>query len=128
MSDRLSAKELKSFRERFDPVAVELAGAARDLVFQVFPDAMETAEGEEIGYGFDQGYKGFVLALSLKKKGSLNIGIAEGASTADPDGLLKGPGKRHRHVALMKASDLSNPALRRLLGRALEGRRSESGS
>ena len=127
MADKLDAKELRSFLEGFDPVARELAMAVRGLVLDVFPDAIETAEGKEIGYGFDRGYKGLVFALSLKK-GGLNIGVAEGASLEDPDNLLRGTGKRHRHVPVVNTSDLSNPALRRLLERALESRRGEGRS
>jgi len=127
MADKLDAKELRSFLEGFDPVARELVMAVRGLVLDVFPDAIETAEGKEIGYGFDRGYKGLVFALSLKK-GGLNIGVAEGASLEDPDNLLRGTGKRHRHVPVVNTSDLSNPALRRLLERALESRRGEGRS
>ena len=40
------------------------------------------------------------------------------ASLADPDGLLEGTGKRHRHVKLRTVADVRAPALRDLLVRA----------
>lgn len=126
MKRRLEALELRAFLERFDPVAGQLAVAARDLIFDVFPDAMEAPEGKEIGFGFDRGYKGLVFALSLKR-GGVNLGVAGGASLADRDGLLKGTGKVHRHVPVSDVSALSNPALRRLLERALAERRVDFG-
>jgi len=126
MDGRLEARELRAFLERFDPVAGQLAVAARDLILDVFPDAIETAEGKEIGFGFDRGYKGLVFALSMKRSG-INLGVAGGAGLADPDGLLKGTGKVHRHVPVLDVAALSDPALRRLLGRALAVRRAEFG-
>jgi len=125
MADSLNAKELKAFLERFDAVAAELARSARELVLDVFPDAMETAERKEIGSGSIEGTRGW---CSLCRSSGLNFGIAEGATMSDPDGLIGGAGKRHRHHPVVDVVELSNPALRGLLERTLESRRSVTGS
>jgi hypothetical protein len=125
MAERLKKQELDKFLEGFDPAAAQLAKMARALILDVFPDAIEVAEGKEIGYGFDRGYKGLVFAISLKK-GGINLGIADAASMADPDGLLRGEGKRHRHVPVCDGAALERPALRELLKDALLRRRAES--
>lgn len=39
---------------RDDPVRA-LALATRDIVLEIFPDAVETAEGNDLGYGSDSG-------------------------------------------------------------------------
>ena len=125
MAERLKKQELDTFLEGFDPAAAQLAKAARRLILEVFPDAIEMAEGKEIGYGFDRGYKGLVFAISLKK-GGINLGIADGASMPDPDGLLRGEGKRHRHVSITDGEALERHALRELLKDAVLRRRAEA--
>ena len=91
-----------------------------DVVLDIFPDAVETAEGSDLGYGFDTGYKGLVFTISLTSTG-VNLGVYGGASLDDPAGLLEGTGRVHRHVKIRTESDLSND-LRELLGSALAKR------
>jgi hypothetical protein len=122
MSDRLSVDALGAFLMPFTPAAQTVAVAARDVLFEIFPQAIETAEGKDLGYGFDRGYKGLVFTISLKKQG-VNLGVAGGASLEDPDGLLRGTGKVHRHVEILDAKRLGDPDLLRLLRRSLAARR-----
>jgi hypothetical protein len=124
MKDHLSREELTAFLTPFSPGAQQIALATRDLLLDLFPDAIETAEGRELGYGFDRGYKGLVFTISLKKSG-VNLGVVGGASLVDPDGLLRGTGKLHRHVEILESHAVEDPRLRALLGRALTGRRSK---
>jgi hypothetical protein len=97
-----------------------LALASRNVVLEIFPDAVETAEGNDLGYGFDAGYQGLVFTISLVRAG-VNLGVFGGASLDDPAGLLEGSGKVHRHVKIRDTSAL-NDELRELLRRALEVR------
>jgi hypothetical protein len=122
-SQRLTADELAKFLAPFSAQARSLASASREVVLKVFPDAIETAEGKELGYGFDRGYKGLVFAISMKKNG-VNVGVTRGATLDDPACLLRGTGKVHRHVDVLDAAALSDPALTHLLSRALALKRS----
>ncbi len=106
----------------FPPVTQAIASAARARLLRIFPDAIETAEGRELGYGFDRGYNGLVFTVSLKKNG-VNLGIVGGASMDDPDGLLRGTGKLHRHVEIANLALLDDDRLVRLLSSALVRRR-----
>jgi hypothetical protein len=121
MPDRLTPEALTSFLASFSPDAQTLARAARGRLLDIFPDAMETAEGKDLGYGFDRGYKGLVFTVNLKKR-AVNIGVARGASMEDPDGLLTGSGKLHRHIEILDAKLLDDARYIRLLRRALESR------
>ena len=49
----------------------------------------------------------------------INLGFNFGADLEDPDGLLSGTGKKIRHVTLRESSDLSHPAIARLLADAV---------
>jgi hypothetical protein len=122
MKDRLSAKTLAAFLAPYPPDVRAIAEAVRDVLLAVFPDAIETAGGKDLGYGFDRGYKGLVFTISLKARG-VNLGVAGGATLEDPDGLLQGTGKVHRHVEILDVQRLKDPHLTALLERALGVRR-----
>jgi hypothetical protein len=120
----LSADQLDTFLSGRDDGVRALTLASRALVQEVFPDAVETAEGNDLGYGFDAGYKGLVFTISLVRDG-VNVGVFRGASMEDPAGLLEGTGKVHRHIKIRSESDLSDD-LGDLLTRALDLRRAET--
>jgi hypothetical protein len=117
-------EQLDQFLGNRDDNVRALALASRNLVLEVFPDAIETAEGNDLGYGFDSGYKGLVFTISLTRAG-VNLGVYGGASLEDPAGLLEGTGKVHRHVKIRDESDLDGD-VRDLLSRALDRRRTQS--
>jgi hypothetical protein len=124
MAAWLDSKTLESFLKTFSPEAQSIALATRKVIHSIFPEAMETAEGKELGYGFDRGYKGLVFAISMKKSG-INLGVAGGAALDDPRGLLQGSGKVHRHIEILDAAALKEASLLSLLRRALAIRRHE---
>jgi hypothetical protein len=119
----LPAADLERFLAQFDAEAATVAVAARDAVLQVFPEALETADGKDVGYGTSAGYKGLVFVISPKRR-AVNLGVARGASLPDPDGLMSGAGKVHRHVELRSVEAARDPALHRLMERALARHRS----
>ena len=120
---RLSGDQLDAFFSDRDDTVRALALASRDLVLKVFPDAIETAEGNELGYGFDSGYQGLVFTISLVRAG-VNLGVYGGASLDDPARLLEGTGKVHRHVKIRNTAALNNQ-LHELLRHALDRRRAQ---
>jgi hypothetical protein len=97
-----------------------LIGAARKFVAEAFPGSTETLDesGRLIGYSYGPGYKGLVCTMILSRAG-VKLGVVRGSELPDPNGLLEGAGKVHRHVALKSPADLKRPGLKRLLKRAL---------
>ena len=71
-----------------------------------------------MGYGFGPGYSDAICTIIPSKTG-IKLGIVDGASLEDPDGLLEGSGKRHKHVVVKTAADARSAALKRLLKTAL---------
>ena len=53
-------------------------------------------------------------------KAHANVGFYQGATLADPAGLLEGAGKRMRHVKLRPGADLNDKALNDLIAAAYE--------
>jgi len=94
----------------------KLALAARAFVLRVIPKAMEQVDSKSkvIGFGFGAGYKDMICSL-MPAKTWVTLGIGWGAELPDPQKLMDGAGKVHRHVKLKSESDLKVPALEALL-------------
>lgn len=103
---------------RVSTIARQLEG----LVRKVFPGAVESRDGAEIGFGFGTGYKDLVFVVS-RQKTHVNLGIARGAELQSKFPLLEGRGKVHRHVKITALDDLTNPELTRLMQAALKAAR-----
>jgi hypothetical protein len=93
-----------------------LARQARKQLREWLPDAGEgvDAAARMLAYSYGPGYKGMVCTLLLSKSG-LKLGLVGGAALADPDGLLAGSGKVHRHVQLRTVQDLQKAGLKQLV-------------
>jgi hypothetical protein len=115
-----SQKDVESFLATYPPEVGALARAAKRLLEASLPNAEETLDesARVIGYGYGPGYKGCVCTLILSKTG-VKIGIAYGATMPDPNGLLRGAGKVHRHVVLQTVADLKQPGVKALVKAAL---------
>ena len=127
MADRLTDEQVDEFLRAADPDVAAITRAVRAKLLEVFPDAIETAEGGELGLGFDRGYAGLVFTVS-PQRGYVNLGVARGASLDDPARLMEGRGRVHRHLKIRSTAQLDDAALDDLLGRALTARRTEAGT
>ena len=89
---------------------------ARRLLEGALPNAQETLDetAKVIGFGYGPGYKNCVCTLIMSQKG-VKLGIGYGASMPDPERLLHGAGKVHRHVVLQTEADLKQPGLKPLI-------------
>src|SRR5579863_6126645 len=113
----------KAVSELLEPYSADvqkLAMATRAFVLRVIPNAMEQVDTKSkvIGFGFGTGYKDMICSL-MPAKAWVTLGIAGGAELLDPQKLMEGSGKVHRHVKLKSNSDLENPALESLLKASL---------
>jgi hypothetical protein len=114
------ATNLETFLASYPPDVRELALAARGFLADALPGAAETidASAKLFGYAYGPGYKGVVCTLLMSKTG-VKIGIARGSELPDPEHLMQGCGKVHRHVQLQTIADLKQPGLKPLLKAAL---------
>ena len=96
-----------------------LAKGAAAKIRAVLPNAHETCEGGDCGFGTAPGYKGLIFTLTPAAD-HVSLGFANGATLDDPTGFLEGKGKGHRHVKLQTESDLKRGALDRLLKLAVK--------
>lgn len=105
------------------PPVADLARRLCALTLEIYPDAVVTVDGGDIGFGSGTGYKGLVFVVAPHSR-HVTLGIAGGATLPDPAGLMAGTGKVHRHVKIHDPADLARPELRDLMVTALarEGR------
>ncbi|WP_290865914.1 DUF1801 domain-containing protein [Hamadaea sp.] len=95
----------------------DVAAVAHRIIAQisrVYPDAVVTVDGGDIGFGSGTGYKGLSFVVTPHTS-HVTLGIAGGANLPDPAGLLEGSGKVHRHVKLRTPDDADRPELVALL-------------
>jgi hypothetical protein len=126
-TERLTDEQVEAFLAGSDPNAAAIARAVRVKLLEVFPDAIETADGGELGLGLDRGYTGLVFTVA-PQRGYVNVGVARGAALDDPAGLMEGRGRVHRHVKIRDAERLDDSDLDDLLRRAVAARRADVSS
>lgn len=100
------------------PRVAELARRLCALILEVYPNAVITVDGGDIGFGSGTGYQGLAFVVAPHSK-HVNLGISGGAGLPDPAGLMEGTGKVHRHVKIRQTSDLERPELHQLIAAAL---------
>ncbi len=107
-----------------DPAIAGLAWAARDLIFDVLPNATEVVWIKDGNATYGTGpnkYKEHCMWVAAHARHA-TIGFYYGLELPDPDGLLKGVGKRIRHVELRSIEDVRRPGLRVLVVAAIRHR------
>lgn len=118
------SKEFKKILGDFSPEVGELATATRALVFDVLPETVEVVWEQQKIAGLGTGPKKMTehFAWIQPCKAHVNLGFNYGAELPDPEGLLEGTGKLFRHVKIKSIEDVEQPALRRLLEKAIKHR------
>jgi hypothetical protein len=110
--------DLETFLSPYDEHIRSIVMKARALLLEMIPGAIETQDGGDIGYGYDRGYTGLICVITPYQR-YVNLGLFDGARLADPQGLLEGRGRRHRHVKIHDEAELDNPALHELIREAV---------
>lgn len=110
------SKDVSDLLAPFAPEVRDLAVAARLFVWQEIPGITEQVDDKAriIGYCYGPRYIDMVCMVMPTKAG-VNLGIAYAMELPDPQELLEGTGKVHRHVKLKRIADLQNSALKSLL-------------
>jgi len=114
-----ASRTVEDLLERYPPGVQALAAEARRALRRWLPGVEEAADASAlvIGYGHGPGYRGNVCTLILSKSG-VKLGLAHGASLADPRGLLEGSGRVHRRIPLRAPSDLRKSGVSSLSSRS----------
>ena len=82
----------------------ELSRAARSMIFDVLPQAVEVVWPQQRTAGYGTGPKKIPLA-GLRRTVGIFFGFYYGSELSDPDGLLEGTGTLMRHVKIRSDDD-----------------------
>jgi hypothetical protein len=112
---------VKRLLDAQEPDIGELARRLIALIDDLYPDAVVSVDGGDIGFGSGAGYKGLVFVVAPHAQ-HVTLGLARGVDLPDPAGLMEGRGKVHRHVKIRQESDLERAELRALMTAAVDSR------
>jgi len=99
---------IRTFLDDYDATVSAVAWRLRELVKQVLPDDInEIVTGHKnISYHTNAGAMKGGIAYIAPLKDSVNLGFVDGVDLNDPKGLLKGTGKRLRHIKFTMLDDV----------------------
>ena len=112
-----------NYLSSYDRHISSLALAAREVVLEEAPEAIESiSKGYATAIGFSFTGKplkdGFCyLAITGNR---VNLGFNRATQLPDPNRVLVGTGKLHRHITFQDESELNRPHLRRYIQAAIE--------
>lgn len=113
--------DLIKFLKPYERSVRDLALGLRLLVLEemapCFENIYDAYSAVAIGYGFSGRLSDGVVHIAVYSK-HVNLGFNDGASLADPKGILKGTGNRIRHITIRTDADLAKPELRSYVRRA----------
>jgi len=114
-------RDLIKFLKPYDRAIQQLALGLRALVLEEMAPCHENIydaySAVAIGYGSSDRLGDGVLHIAVYGSG-VNLGFNHGATLDDPRGILKGTGKRIRHISIKTPSDLERPEIRSYIKRA----------
>ncbi len=110
--------------ENYPQLVRDLVLKIRKLVQELMPpDTIETATNHKvINYSTPAGQMKGMIAYIAPLKDSVNLGFSDGVDLPDPERLLKGTGKRLRHIKFKSSEEfqIHIGAVRALLTAAIE--------
>lgn len=116
--------QLDHFLAKYTPAMVKESKASLAHLRRQVPGAVELVYDNYnalvIGFGPSERASEAVLSLALMPRWVTLCFLQGGPKLPDPHGLLRGSGTTVRNVRLASAADLDTPAIRTLIGIALE--------
>ena len=102
------------------PEAQAIARRLRTLIIELDPDVVEVPWPSQrvVGYGIGPKKMTEHYCYIAAHRSHVNLGFKHGAVLPDPEGVLRGPGDRMKHVRVSSVEEVEHPALRALLAAA----------
>ena len=110
---------LKPYDREVQKLALDLRALVLEEMAPCHENIYDAYSAVAIGYGPTNRVSDGVFHIAVYAKG-VNLGFNQGATLADPDGILEGNGKQIRHIKIRTPSDLARPEIRAYVRRARE--------
>jgi len=110
-------KFLKPYERAIQKLALDLRLIVIDELAPCHENIYDAYSAVAIGYGTSDRLGDGVFHIAVYSK-HVNLGFNDGATLADPKGILQGNGNRIRHISIKSESDLARPEIRAYIRRA----------
>ena len=110
-------KFLKPYDREVQKLALDLRALVLEEMAPCHENIYDAYSAVAIGYGPTDRVSDGIFHIAVYTKG-VNLGFNQGATLADPSGILEGTGKQIRHIKIRSQSDLERPELRGYVRRA----------
>lgn len=118
----VAERQLNAFLSKFDPPIAGVARGARAKLRRLLPGALELVYDNYnalvIGFGPTDRASDAIMSIAVFPRW-VSVFFMHGAQLADPDGLLRGSGKRARHIVLEGPATLDQPGVKGLVKAAV---------
>jgi len=122
MADASPERQIARFIARYAPAVARLARQARARIRRLLPGAVELVYDNynalALAFGPTERPSELILSIALYPRW-VSLFFTRGAQLRDPHGLLRGSGRRMRHIVLERAADLDAAPVRALLKEAV---------
>jgi hypothetical protein len=117
------AEQLDQFIDKFTPAVAATARAALAKMRKLLPGAIllvyDNYNALAIGFGPTERASDAIFSIAVFPRW-VSLFFLRGANLRDPKKLLKGSGKVARHIVLIDAAMMNDPAVLALMGHALK--------
>jgi hypothetical protein len=110
-------KFLKPYDREVQRLALDLRALVLEEMAPCHENIYDAYSAVAIGYGPTDRLSDGIFHIAVYTKG-VNLGFNQGATLADPKGILEGKGKQIRHIKIRSKADLARPELRGYVRRA----------
>jgi hypothetical protein len=110
-------KFLKPYDREVRDLALQLRALVLEEVAPCYENIYDAYSAVAIGYGTSDRLQDGLFHIAVYAK-HVNLGFNDGATLADPKGILQGSGNRIRHLTIKTPEDFKRPEIRAYIRRA----------
>src|SRR5712692_957010 len=110
-------KFLKPYDREIQKLALQLRALVLEEMAPCYENIYDAYSAVAIGYGTSDRLRDGIFHIAVYSK-HVNLGFNDGATLADPKGILQGTGNQIRHITIKTLDDLARPEIRAYIRRA----------
>lgn len=110
-------KFLKPYDREIRELALQLRALVLEEMAPCYENIYDAYSAVAIGYGTSDRLRDGIFHIAVYSK-HVNLGFNDGATLADPKGILQGSGNQIRHIPIKTPDDLARPEIRAYIRRA----------
>ena len=110
-------KFLKPYDRGIRELALQLRAVVLAEMAPCYENIYDAYSAVAIGYGTSDRLRDGIFHIAVYSR-HVNLGFNDGATLADPKGILQGTGNQIRHLTIKTPNDLARPEIRAYIRRA----------